>query len=225
MKKALILVAGGTGTRMRTSVPKQFLKLNGKPLIFHTLEQFLSVYPELEIVLVMHPNYVDFWHEQCKEHDFKHPVAVVDGGAERFHSVKNGLDAVTAEEGVVAVHDAVRPFPSKECIERCFTMAEEQGAAIPVVTLVDSIRKVHGTSSIAEDRSDFRLVQTPQCFGLSLLREAYHQPYKDEFTDDASVVEAFGYKIQLVEGNRENVKMTTPDDLVFAEAWLKASQG
>lgn len=224
MKKALILVAGGTGTRMRSSIPKQFLELNGKPLIFHTLNQFLAVYPELEVVLVMHPNYVNFWHEQCQKHGFTHPVKVVDGGAERFHSVKNGLDEIEAEHGVVAVHDAVRPFPSKECIERCFTMAEEQGAAIPVVTLVDSIRKVHGSSSIAEDRADFRLVQTPQCFSVTLLREAYHQQYKDEFTDDASVVEAFGHKIQLVEGNRENVKITTPDDLIFAQAWLAALQ-
>jgi len=212
-------VAGGTGTRMKSAVPKQFLKVNGTPILLLTLSAFIEAIPGVELVLVMHHDYVEMWNDIAKEFNFSYPVKITSGGAERFHSVANGIAQLSSTSGLVGVHDAVRPFVSSQTIERCFLAASQHGASIPVVSLVDSLRKVHGSSSIAEDRSAYRLVQTPQCFQMDVIKRAYEQPFSDLFTDDATVVEALGESIHLVEGNRENIKITTPDDLVFAQAW------
>lgn len=205
---------------MNSAVPKQFLKVKGTPIILLTMRAFIEALPGVEIVLVMHHDFVEMWREIAEEFEFNYPVKITSGGEERFHSVANGIAQLESNSGLVGVHDAVRPFVSEKTIQRCFLAAEEHGASIPVVTLVDSLRKVHGSSSIAEDRSAYRLVQTPQCFQLDVLKRAYEQPFSELFTDDATVVESLGESIHLVEGNRENIKITTPDDLVFAQAWL-----
>lgn len=204
---------------MKSTIPKQFLRINGKPILLLTLQAFIKAFPEVELVLVMHHDYLEMWNGIAEEFEFNYPLKITNGGAERFHSVANGIAQLDSTSGLVGVHDAVRPFVSSETIERCFSAAEEHGACIPVVSLVDSLRKVHGSSSIAEDRAAYRLVQTPQCFQMDVIKRAYEQPFSDLFTDDATVVEALGESIHLVEGNRENIKITTPDDLVFAQAW------
>lgn len=206
---------------MKSALPKQFLRVNGTPILLLTMRAFIEAIPGVELVLVMHHDYVDVWEEIAEEFEFNYPLKITSGGAERFHSVANGIAQLEATSGLVGVHDAVRPFVSASTIQRCFSAAEEHGASIPVVSLVDSLRKVHGSSSIAEDRAAYRLVQTPQCFQMDVIKRAYEQPFSNLFTDDATVVEALGESIHLVEGNRENIKITTPDDLVFAKAWLE----
>lgn len=200
--------------------PKQFLQLNDKPVIFHTLQRFLVYNPDINIIVVVHPDYVDFWAELCAFCNFDTSVTIVSGGKERFHSVKNGLELIEGSSGLVGIHDAVRPLVSEGTIERCFNAALEYGAAIPVMPVVDSVRVVMGDDNHPVDRSRYRLVQTPQCFELNLLREAYKQEYRQTFTDDASVIEAYGHPVHLVEGNRENIKLTTPVDMLIAQSLL-----
>jgi len=221
MQEHVIIVAGGTGDRMGGAVPKQFLDLAGKPVIFHTIQRFIDYREDIEIVIVMHPEYMDFWTELCGMCHFGREVNLVSGGAERFYSVKCGLDALSNQFGIVAVHDAVRPLASVGTIERCFNAAGEFGSAIPIVPVIDSLRVINDLDNHPVDRSRFRLVQTPQCFEMSLLREAYNQTYRPLFTDDASVVEALGHKMHLVQGNRENIKLTTPADMEIARAILQ----
>ena len=216
----LILVAGGRGLRMGSDLPKQFMPLAGEPVIMRTIRRFVEAMPGLGIVVVLHPDYVDMWHRLCEEHGFDISVRIVSGGEERFYSVKNGLDAISSSAGddIVAVHDAVRPLVSVEVIRRTFAEAVEHGAVVPALPSVESVRLVDaGGRSMAVSRNSVMLVQTPQVFSLSLLRKAYAQPYRDTFTDDASVVEALGHPIHVVPGNRENIKLTTPLDMQMAE--------
>jgi 2-C-methyl-D-erythritol 4-phosphate cytidylyltransferase len=215
-QKIAIIVAGGKGERMNADIPKQFLEINGKPILMHTLDVFHRFDASMELVLVLPAVQIEFWKELCKKHIFTLPHRIIEGGNARFYSVKNGLEVVN-EPALVAVHDGVRPLVSIETITRCFEAAEKFNAAIPVVDLVDSIRQITNYSSKSVDRNSFKLVQTPQIFDAALLKKAYEQEFSALFTDDASVVEALGEKIQLVEGNRENIKITTEFDLKIAE--------
>lgn len=222
MSDYAIIVAGGKGLRMGADLPKQFLPIGGRPVLMHTLEAFERAIPGITLVLVLPHDQQDFWRDLCRQHAFTLPHIIVDGGRTRFHSVLNGLKSLTSgANSLVAVHDGVRPFVSVDVIRRCYEAAREHGAAIPVVPVVETVRQLNPPSSTTLDRSLLRLVQTPQVFRLDLLRRAYEQPYRDAFTDDASVVEALGHPITLVEGNRENIKITTPFDLLVAEAIVK----
>lgn len=221
MRFALI-VAGGSGSRMQSALPKQFLKLAGKPVLIHTLQKFLFLADK--VVLVLPAQYESLWEELQNSYGLS-TVAWVPGGATRFESVRNGLEAVAEQEGVVAVHDAVRPFVSRSVILQTFEHAEEKGSAVVAVPVRDSIRQVTGNRSRALDRSKFMLIQTPQTFRLSLLREAYKVCNFNGFTDDASVFEAAGNTVELLPGSYENIKITTPEDLFLGEAILKFQGG
>jgi len=220
MKTYALLLAGGKGLRMGAELPKQFLLLAGKPVLMHTLEAFHKADATTELILVLPAEHQEFWAELCTKHAFTLDHQVATGGVVRFDSVRNGLKLIK-EEGLIAVHDGVRPLVSPALIQRCFAKALEKGAAIPVFELTESIRRVEGPRSFAEDRSRYRSVQTPQTFRSEILRLAYEQPFQPVFTDDAAVAEAAGYEIALVEGNRENIKITTPQDLLLAEQLLK----
>ena len=217
MKSFAIIVAGGKGLRMGGEVPKQFLPIDGKPILMHTIEAFRKALDGVEIVLVLPADQHDYWQELCKDYNFCSPKLIAKGGETRFHSVKNGLALLpNDEEAVVGVHDGVRPFVSKETIQRCYEVAAQGKAVVPVVPVVETVRQIlPDGKSITRPRDEYRLVQTPQVFPLDLLRKAYQQPYSKAFTDDASVVEALGKEITMVEGNRENIKITTPADLKF----------
>ena len=231
----IIIVAGGKGLRMGSDVPKQFLPVGGLPVLMHTIKRFREYSQEMQIILVLPEAQQDYWHNLCKEYAFDVDYMLANGGETRFHSVKNGLDMIPDDaEGVVGVHDGVRPFPALEVIDRCYKTAKETEAVIPVAPIVETLRHIVNVNcdnvavnnvavnSITVPRNDYRLVQTPQTFTVSLLKKAYKQPYNDNFTDDASVVEAMGRSITLVEGNRENIKITTPFDLTVAKALFNA---
>lgn len=216
----IIIVAGGKGLRMGGDIPKQFLPIKGKPVLMRTIERFHECSPQLRVILVLPREQQDYWHTLCRDHSFGIDHTVVDGGDTRFGSCRNGLAAIPDdEEGVVGIHDGVRPFVSADTVERCFARARQCGAAIPVLPVTDSLRRVSGDgkSSHGVNRSEYRAVQTPQAFSIQVLKKAYRQPYQDSFTDDASVVEDMGVKVDMVEGNRENIKLTTPFDLKIAE--------
>ena len=220
MKRYLIVVAGGTGTRMAQPVAKQFLLLEGLPLMWWTLRRFRAALPDLHVVLVLHDSLFDTFRSLESSHGPAGVDQLVAGGAERWHSVANGL-AVLPEDGVVGVHDAVRPFVSEATIRRCYAAAAETGSAVPVVPVKDSIREVNGAASHALMRDRLRAVQTPQCFNLASLKAAYGSEYRPEFTDDAGVYEFAGHPVQLVDGDLENIKITTPEDLHVAHAFLR----
>lgn len=211
----VLIVAGGKGLRMGGDIPKQFLPIGGKPILMRTIEAFRSVLDDVKIVLVLPADQHDYWQELCRKHDFRSPELIANGGATRFHSVSNGLNLLPdSEDAVVGVHDGVRPFVSAETIRRCFSTAAEGKAVVPVVPVVETLRQIlPDGKSLTRPRDEYRLVQTPQTFPLALLKEAYRQPFSEAFTDDASVVEALGKEITMVEGNRENIKITTPSDL------------
>lgn len=221
MKKYAIIVAGGSGSRMKTVLPKQFLLLAGKPVLMHTIERFWLADKSMNLVVVLPQEQQETWQELCLQHQFTIPHAVVAGGKTRFGSVKNGLAAITGQNGVVAVHDGVRPLVTVEVISEAFAVAADKGNAVVSVPLKDSIRKVTEAGSVALDRSSYRLVQTPQCFRLDLLQQAYNQPEEPYFTDDASVVEKLGEAIHLVDGSYQNIKITTPEDMLLAETLLQ----
>ena len=221
LPEAAILVAGGTGTRMQSQVPKQFIAVGGQPILMHTIRRFYEYNPELQLVVVLPRDQIAKWQALCFTHVFEIKHEVIVGGATRFASVKNGLAAITAPDGVVAVHDGVRPFVPVAVIREAFAVAAEKGNAVVAVPLKESIRQIFKTKSKAVDRTQYRLIQTPQCFRLPLLRRAYQLPEETTFTDDASVVERFGQKINLVTGSYENIKITTPEDLLWAEVLLK----
>jgi 2-C-methyl-D-erythritol 4-phosphate cytidylyltransferase len=217
----VIIVAGGKGLRMGSDIPKQFLPIGGKPVLMRTLERFREYSPALQIILVLPKAQQDYWHKLCKDYDFKVEYVLANGGETRFHSVQNGLTKIPDDaEGVVGVHDGVRPFPSIDVIRNCYETARTAKAVIPVIPVVETVRHLQGNTSVTVPRNDYRLVQTPQTFDIQLLKAANKQPYNDGFTDDASVVEAFGFNITLVEGNRENIKITTPYDLKIAEVLI-----
>ena len=216
MKKHIIIVAGGKGLRMGGDIPKQFLPVCGKPVLMRTLEAFHAYDASIHIVLVLPVSQQAYWKELCHEYRFTMPHDIADGGETRFHSVKNGLDLVGGE-GLIGVHDGVRPFVSREVIARCYEEAGVRKAVVPVIGVVETVRHLTEEGSETVPRDRYKLVQTPQVFDVALLRRAYRQDYTDLFTDDASVVEALGEKVHLVEGNRENIKLTTPFDLKLAE--------
>ena len=220
----VIIVAGGKGLRMGSDIPKQFLPIAGKPVLMRTLERFRAYSSALQIILVLPEAQQDYWQELCKQYDFKVDYQLANGGQTRFHSVQNGLALVPDDaEGVVGVHDGVRPFPSIDVIRNCYDTARTAKAVIPVIPVVETVRQFlsDNSGSITVPRDHYRLVQTPQTFDIQLLKAANRQPYNDGFTDDASVVESYGHAITLVEGNRESIKITTPYDIVVAEALCK----
>ena len=217
----IIIVAGGKGLRMGSDIPKQFLPIGGKPVLMRTLERFREYSVDLQIILVLPEAQQEYWHRLCKEYHFDVEYTLANGGQTRFHSVQNGLAKVPDDAiGVVGVHDGVRPFPSIEVIRNCYETARQKKAVIPVIPVVETVRHLESEKSKTVPRDEYRLVQTPQTFDIQLLKAANKQPYNDGFTDDASVVESFGYEITLVEGNRENIKITTPYDLKIAEVLI-----
>ncbi len=217
----VIIVAGGKGLRMGGEVPKQFLPIGGRPVLVRTMERFREALPEVRIILVLPKSQQEYWEElqqRCNIREGDYMLA--DGGETRFHSVLNGLRLIPdTAEGVVGVHDGVRPFVSTEVIRRCYETAREEKAVIPVTSVVETLRDISEGRNVFRD--NYRVVQTPQVFNIQLLKQAYRQPYTEAFTDDASVVESYGRNIVMVEGNRENVKITTPFDLKIAEALLR----
>lgn len=221
MKKYAIIVAGGKGLRMGSELPKQFIPIGGKPVLMRTIEKFRQADREIHVIVVLPEEQQAFWQELCKQYDFTSPHRTVNGGTTRFHSVKNGLESIR-EEALIAVHDGVRPFVSIEVIRNAFEEAARCGAVVPVTDPVESIRRItENGRSTAVERSAYKLVQTPQVFSGRLLKNAYEQPYRSVYTDDASVVENFGHPVTLFPGNRENIKITTPFDLQLAEILLR----
>ena len=216
MTYTVLIVAGGKGLRMGSDLPKQFLPIGGKPVLMHTIEAFHHFDRTMKIILVLPQEQQTYWQELCAKHSFVIEHTVVDGGETRFHSVKNGLACVNS--GLVGVHDGVRPFVSPEVIKRCYELAAIKKAVIPVIDVVETVRHITETGSETVSRNDYKLVQTPQVVDAELLKQAYAQEYTPFFTDDASVVEAMGIPVCLVEGNRENIKITTPFDLKISSA-------
>lgn len=228
----IIIVAGGKGLRMGGDIPKQFLPIKGKPVLMRTIERFHEYSEALGIILVLPEAQQEYWKSLCKEYDFIVPHQIANGGTTRFHSVQNGLALVPDDAtGVVGVHDGVRPFVATEVIKRCYDTAQKTKAVIPVTPVIETLRHIGSdVATINTDgsitggrnvlRSDYRLVQTPQVFDIQLLKAANTQEYTEAFTDDASVVEAYGHEVVMVDGNRENIKITTPFDVVIAEALL-----
>lgn len=245
MKKYAIIVAGGSGTRMQTDIPKQFLLLAKKPILMHTLQQFERYSTEninikgnnaaekLEIIVVLPQKQISFWEELCKKHQFNTPHTIIAGGKSRYQSVKNGLNSIKIERNfndaedntnaVVAIHDGVRPLVSVSVIAQSFEMAQSKGNAVVCVPLKDSIRQVNSVNNTSQamNRADFRLIQTPQTFQLNQIKKAYLLPETPDLTDDSSIAEKAGFEIHLLEGNYQNIKITTPEDLIFAETLLR----
>lgn len=215
-KLNVIVVAGGKGLRMGSELPKQFIPIGDKPVLMHTIEAFSNYDRDINIVLVLPVSHQVYWKELCKEYQFAIPHTVATGGETRFHSVKNGLEHVL--DGLVGVHDGVRPFASKALIDTCYKEAAIKGAVIPAIPSTDSLRELldEGKSKII-DRSKIVLIQTPQVFDVATLKKAYNVEFNETFTDDASVVEAMGVDITLVEGEQTNIKITTPIDLKIGE--------
>ncbi len=206
---------------MQSPIPKQFLKLDGKPVLVRSIEAFAAYDPQVNIILVLPADQFETWNKIAAEFLSNVSVRITAGGETRFESVKNGLALISEENALVGIHDAVRPLVSQKTISGAFKSAERYGTGIPAVPLNDSIRQIESARSVAVDRSKYCLIQTPQCFQLSILRKAYQQEYKYTFTDDASVVEASGVEVHLVDGNVDNFKLTTRVDLIVAEAMLK----
>lgn len=214
----IIIVAGGKGLRMGGDIPKQFMPVGGNPVLMRTIERFREYSDSLGIILVLPKAQQDYWRELCSKYAFSVDYQIANGGETRFHSVQNGLALIPDDaEGVVGVHDGVRPFVSIDTISRCYETARKAKAVIPVTPVVETLRYVGDGNDRNVLRSDYRLVQTPQTFDIQLLKEANRQEYKEVFTDDASVVEGIGQKVTMVEGNRENIKLTTPFDMKMAE--------
>ena len=215
----IIIVAGGKGLRMGSDVPKQFLPIKGMPVLMRTISRFHECNPSMQIILVLPHHQQQYWYDLCSQYAFDIAHTVVDGGDTRFASSHNGLAAIPDDAtGTVGIHDGVRPFVAAEVISRCYDAARTHGAAIPVMPVTDTLRHIDSaTTGHNVLRTDYRIVQTPQVFDIALLKRAFTQPFREEFTDDASVVEAMGCSVEMVEGNRENIKITTPFDLKIAE--------
>ena len=219
MKRYAVIVAGGQGLRMGADRPKQFLEIGGKPILRHTIERFLAFDPDIELIVVLPAAEKDGWRNYCRESGFLDRYSMVSGGITRFHSVQNALKYV-GNEGVVAIHDGVRPLVRRALLARLFEAAETCPAVIPAVPVVESVRKAEGETSHPVSRDGLMRVQTPQLFDAAILKAAYAQPFSPAFTDDASVVEAAGTPVRLVAGDRINLKITTPDDLALASGLL-----
>jgi len=221
MNKYALVVAGGRGSRMGAEIPKQFLLLKGLPVLMHTLKAFRSI-DDIHLILVLPEDQIMYWNQLCAKHNFSLPHQIVAGGETRFQSVKNGLQSISDSEALVAIHDGVRPLVSIDIIKESYKLAQQMGNALTIIPLKDSIRMQTDKGSVSVNRSDYFLVQTPQTFRLSEIKTAYENaPELNTFTDDASVIEAIGAEIHLVQGDYKNIKITTPEDLLFAEALLK----
>jgi 2-C-methyl-D-erythritol 4-phosphate cytidylyltransferase len=220
MKYYAIIVAGGSGNRMQNSIAKQFLLLNGKPVLMHTLEAFYNCTLRPALILVLNIDQHSYWEQLCKQFNFNIVHEVIEGGEQRYHSVKNGLKAIKGR-GLVAVHDAVRPLVTSELIESSYRIAEESGNAIAGISPTDSIRKIdNDKTSVSIPRESIVLIQTPQTFRTEILRKSYQKPFRNDFTDDASVVEHAGYSINIIIGERTNIKITYPEDMEIATLFL-----
>lgn len=216
-----VIVAGGQGTRMGTAVPKQFLELEGKPVLYHSINSFLQAFEHIHIILVLPEQQISYAQTILQSFDKRIDLTIVAGGDTRFESVQNGLKNIP-DDAIIFVHDGVRPLASKELIKQCYQQTLEKGSAIPAIAATDSMRIVEGEHSTPLDRTKIRLMQTPQTFKAAVLLPAMHQPFQESFTDEASVVEAFGENIYLIEGEKTNIKITTPEDLLIAVSFLKA---
>jgi 2-C-methyl-D-erythritol 4-phosphate cytidylyltransferase len=222
MKTYAIIVAGGSGSRMQSVVPKQFLSINGLPVLMHTLLAFHNSDTKPQLILVLPADYHDYWVQLYTTHNFNIPHQLVSGGETRFHSVKNGLGLIPDnEDSLIAVHDAVRPLTSRDIIDQSYQHAATNGNAVTAVKSRDSIRQLKDGNSLALTRDEIYLIQTPQTFQSAQLKKAFLQPYSPHFTDDASVVEATGIKINLIEGSYQNIKITFAEDIAIAELLLK----
>lgn len=220
MNRYALIVAGGSGSRMGTAIPKQFLELAGKPVLMHAIEKFTTFDSSIKIIVVLPQDHIVLWRDLTGRYSFFVSHDIVSGGATRFESVKNGLQLISSR-GYVAIHDGVRPLVSLDTILRCFKEAERYGNAVPVISPADSLRLITEQGNIPVNRHNLRLIQTPQVFDTDLIIKAYRQEYSPEFTDDATLLEKTGESIHLVEGNRENIKITNPEDLVVAEALMR----
>jgi 2-C-methyl-D-erythritol 4-phosphate cytidylyltransferase len=216
MKKFAVIVAGGSGLRMGATSPKQFLLLKGKPLLRHTIDAFLDAYNDMQVIVVLPKDYLEFGNTMIDEMIDKNRIQITTGGATRFHSVQNGLKLIN-ETSIIFVHDGVRSLVSQTLIQQCFEQAVEKGSAIPAVAATDSIRLANGEESSVANRNNIRIIQTPQTFKSDILLPAFNQEYEEKFTDEATVVEAFGTKVFLCEGDYNNIKITRPIDLLLAE--------
>ena len=221
MKKFVIIVAGGIGKRMLSNIPKQFLCIDGIPILIRSISAFIEYDHSINIVIVLPDEHIGKWEELCRNYHFNFPHSIAPAGETRFHSVKNGLKIIEANDDLIAIHDSVRPLVSLKVIERVFYCAEINGSAIPYINIYDSLRIIKNNSTLPFDRDLVLSIQTPQCFRSKLLKKAYEQDYSKSFTDDATVVEKLGEEIHLVEGDLENIKITTPKDILIAEALLK----
>ncbi|HSH51006.1 MAG TPA: 2-C-methyl-D-erythritol 4-phosphate cytidylyltransferase [Bacteroidales bacterium] len=219
MKQFAIIVAGGSGKRMKSDAPKQFLEIGGTPLLMISIEAFYRFNPEIKIIVALPENQINFWQQLCQKHSFSVKHQIVVGGETRYHSVKNALKKIDPE-GVVAIHDGVRPLVSQQTIQNVFKIAAEKGNGVPYINLADSIRYVTKDENKPVDRRSFKLIQTPQAFDCKIILHAYKQPFEPLFTDDASVAEKAGQKINLVAGNRENIKITNQVDLIVANTLI-----
>lgn len=219
-KKYVIIVAGGSGSRMNSDLPKQFITVGGQPILMHTLSQFKKYDRDIALILVLPESQITYWNQLCKEYEFDIEHNIIPGGQTRYHSVKNGLDSINSTHGYVAIHDGVRMFISTKNVEDSFVSAQEKGSGVLAVAPKDSLREISQGTNKAVDRSNFQIIQTPQTFDLKLIKDAFLLPYQETFTDDANVFEAAGHSISLVEGNYKNIKITTPEDLIVAEAFL-----
>jgi 2-C-methyl-D-erythritol 4-phosphate cytidylyltransferase len=221
LKKVAVIVAGGTGTRMNNTVPKQFLLLKGKPVLYYTINTFLQSYSDMQIILVLPEEHVAAGQEIIDAFFDYNRIKITTGGRTRFHSVQNGLQLIE-DESIVFVHDAVRCLLTADLVKRCYETAIEFGSAIPVIDSKDSVRLINGEDSVAMERTTIKLVQTPQTFHSKILLPAFNIDYKDKFTDEATVVEAFGLKVKLIKGEEHNIKITQPVDLIVAEQIITA---
>jgi 2-C-methyl-D-erythritol 4-phosphate cytidylyltransferase len=220
-KEYVIIVAGGTGLRMRSEIPKQFLKISNTPIIVLSIQQFLKYKSSIQIVIAVHKDFKKQLEGIIQKYFPNKNIQITLGGENRFQSVKNALGLIPSSNGVLGIHDAARPFVSVAVIKECYVVAAQKGNAIPAITLFESVRQVSEKSNKAVDRNKFKIIQTPQCFEINLIKKAFTKKYSKRFTDDATVLESIGEKINLVEGNFENIKITNPNDLIIAKAYIK----
>ncbi len=220
LKKYAVIVAGGNGTRMLSSIPKQFMILADLPILMHTIKAFFNIDASIVIILALPASQIYFWKQLCIKYNFTIDHQIVEGGATRFHSVKNALAQIN-EDSIIAIHDGVRPLVPAHVILEAFEVAATKDTAIPSIPINESIRMIENDKNRAVNRTQYRIIQTPQCFSSTVLKNAYKQEFQDAFTDDASVVEAMGSVINLIEGDRRNIKITTSEDLLIAESFLK----
>lgn len=222
MKKYAVIVAGGSGSRMNSNIPKQFLLIKNKPVLFYSMDVFLKAFADLHLILVLPDDHINKGQEIVDAYFDNSRISICPGGQTRFHSVQNGLSLIN-EESIIFVHDGVRSLLTKDLVERCYEQAKASGSAIPVITSKDSVRLLTDDGHVALDRNTIKLVQTPQTFHSKILLNAFKIDYKDKFTDEASVVEAFGIKVNLIEGEENNIKITTPGDMFIAEQIIRGS--